>query len=318
MPIIFIILTILFLNNLLAISTKEGLLQTKKIEIPNYKRAYNPSIIAYKDGYLMTFRYATTIPNEYKESRTEASFIGICRLDLDFNIDANTVELLKLITHRDTYSITAEDARIFSFQNRLFIIFNDKPKGGLTKGCQMYLAELFDTGSEIVAKQPALVLQSQNLSPLEKNWSPFVFQDNCFVIYSDNPRVIFKMDVDSGSCQEISRSEQTIPWNYGQIRGGSQAIQINNQFLTFFHSSTLTKRNKRHYYMGAYTFEASYPFAISAISLEEIKLQENENDNEGKFVVFPGGILVNEKKRMLFGGKMIKKSFFLPLIQKNF
>lgn len=294
-------------------------IRTQKIQIPNYKRAYNPSIISYKNGYLLTFRYATSFPQECKESRSEASFIGICRLDASFNVLATSVQLLPIISHRKSYSVTAEDARIFSCKNRLFVIFNDKHEIPFLNGCKMYLAELIDLGGEFIAKELAVALQLDNLSQTEKNWSPFIFQDECYVIYSDNPRVILKVDVDSGICQRVHFSDQVLPWNYGQVRGGSQGVQIEDQFLTFFHSNTLSDRGKRRYHMGAYTFNASYPFAITKATKQEIEVQDCEKISEdGKFVVFPGGLVVDSNCIHVVWGKDDKRIYISSYDRKKF
>jgi hypothetical protein len=58
-------------------------------------------------------------------------------------------------------------------------------------------------------------------------------------------------------------------WPYGHLRGGSQALLIDNQFyLTFFHSSTepIHPVVNKTYVMGAYTFCPYYPYKILSMS----------------------------------------------------
>lgn len=50
-------------------------------------------------------------------------------------------------------------------------------------------------------------------------------------------------------------------WNYGELRGGTEAKLVGNQYLAFFHSQgTIHSRFSMTYWMGAYTFSKEPPF----------------------------------------------------------
>jgi hypothetical protein len=50
-------------------------------------------------------------------------------------------------------------------------------------------------------------------------------------------------------------------WNYGQLRGGTEAKLVGDEYLAFFHSrGTIHSRSSITYWMGAYTFTRKAPF----------------------------------------------------------
>ena len=54
----------------------------------------------------------------------------------------------------------------------------------------------------------------------EKNWMPFVMNDELMFVYSVNPHVILRCEVESGECVEVHRKQYDMPEN---IRGGHVA-----------------------------------------------------------------------------------------------
>jgi hypothetical protein len=69
-------------------------------------------------------------------------------------------------------------------------------------------------------------------------------------------------------------------WEYGPIRGGTQALLIRDEYyLTFFHSKKpiqidLGVKKPETYFMGAYIFSAHPPFRVLRISRVPILLDE--------------------------------------------
>jgi hypothetical protein len=50
-------------------------------------------------------------------------------------------------------------------------------------------------------------------------------------------------------------------WNYGELRGGTEAKLVGDEYLAFFHSQgTVHSRFSMTYWMGAYTFSREPPF----------------------------------------------------------
>jgi hypothetical protein len=94
----------------------------------------------------------------------------------------------------------------------------------------------------------------------EKNWSPFISDGRLHAIYSTVPgRVLVyegkgKWAPFSAPGLEILKSGYDSPWQYGEIRGGTNIIEHKGEFYHFFHSARHLAQQKV-YYMGCYTFD---------------------------------------------------------------
>ena len=118
----------------------------------------------------------------------------------------------------------------------------------------------------------------------EKNWGSFLFRnassskDEVFLIETINPLRILQLDesITSGinpSSQVVVRVVSEAPtlvlsdWEWGELRGGSNAILVGDVYLALFHT-----RPKIHnsdlitYFWGGYQFSSQPPFRLLAIS----------------------------------------------------
>lgn len=287
------------------------IVKKRQIKIRDYPNAYNPSLIPYKDGYLLSFRYISRCPEKFKNGfRTDLSFIGLARLDKSFKVSEKTVQLLNITSHSSKFSLTAEDARLLNVGSRIFIFFNDIPPLHTAGKFAMYFGELVEERGVFVLKEPAKPLIYPFAIQVEKNWSPFSSGDKLYVIYSDQPRVILEVDSNTGYCQEVSRTHLNWNWNLGLIRGGTPAYLVNDSFLTFFHSSFPAKISKgRAYVMGAYIFEKDPPFSVRKMTFRPLGgLIDYTQDNSPK-IVFPGGMVVQDDLIHVAWGKADRQIF---------
>ena len=92
---------------------------TTRIYLEDFKDAWNPSIIQVDDGFLMCFRYS---PDQ--NYQPWLSYIGIVLLDDAFQPISKPELLAPRLKNSKTPS-QAEDARIFRYQDRMFLIYND-------------------------------------------------------------------------------------------------------------------------------------------------------------------------------------------------
>jgi predicted GH43/DUF377 family glycosyl hydrolase len=295
-----------------SVLSKSCILNSKQIKIPEYPNAYNPSLIPYKDGYLLSFRYISRCPEKFKNNfpKTDLSFIGVARLDKNFKVSEKTVQLLNIVSYSSKFSLTAEDARFLNVGNRIFIVFSDLPLLQTSGKFAMYFGELIEEQGMFVLKEPAKPLNYLHAIQVEKNWSPFSSGDRLYVIYSDQPRVILEVDLNTGYCQEVTRTTLNWNWNLGEIRGGTPAYLVNDTFLTFFHSCFPAKTSKgRAYVMGAYTFDKDPPFSVRTLTPQPLgDLTDYTQDNSPK-VVFPGGMVVQDNFIHVAWGKADKQIF---------
>jgi predicted GH43/DUF377 family glycosyl hydrolase len=107
----------------------------------------------------------------------------------------------------------------------------------------------------------------------QKNWSPFIYNETILYVQRINPLTIVSTKEDAETSNTYAydfstTSHRNLNWKYGEIRGGTNALLVNKDtYLSFFHSSINLPQNYfKTYFMGAYTFTASPPFKLIAMS----------------------------------------------------
>ncbi len=255
-------------------STIQGFcLETKRIEVPDYPFAFNPSIVRWNGRLLMSFRI---IPNRKQPFNSE---IGLVFLNDDFQ----PISRPQLLALRDEYSLApcrAEDARLITFGDQLYMVYDDNIEPHLSKGgFRMFIAQIHYDGEHFIADPVELLNQFEGESRevREKAWVPFDYQGRLLLAYSINPHRIFYPRLNgNGICDTIAQSKFCLSWNWGTLRGGTPALLEEEGYLGFFHSSiemasAYTGGNPiTHYFMGAYVFSKEPPFQILKISPEPI------------------------------------------------
>jgi predicted GH43/DUF377 family glycosyl hydrolase len=292
------------------ILSKSSIVSTRQIVVPDYPNVYNPSLIEYKDGYLLSFRYKTRCPETVKNNcRTDVSFVGIARLDKNFKVLGKSVQLLNIESFSSKLSLFAEDARLLKVDGRIFIFFNDLPVLQGPGTFAMYFGELVEVQGRFSLREPAKLLNYSQAISIEKNWTPFVSGGKLYLIYSDQPRVILEVDLNTGYCNEVSRTDVDWKWDLGKIRGGTPAYLVNDQFLTFFHSSFPANIQKgRAYVIGAYVFDKDPPFTVRKMTVPLGDIKDYTQNNSSK-VIFPAGMVVQENVILVAWGKGDRQIF---------
>ncbi|MBJ7448976.1 MAG: hypothetical protein JHC93_01295 [Parachlamydiales bacterium] len=278
-------------------------IETKRIVLPEYPLAFNPGIIRWNGGILMSFRI---IPDP---KSTFTSLIGLVQLDNEFNVIGKP-QLLKTREEKDISPSRAEDARLFTVKDRLYVTYDDCYPLKINKaGFRVYIAEIVFNNNQFELKDAECLNDFEGQSPdiREKNWVPFEFGNQMYLAYSLKPHTIFRPLLGSGSCETVERTNNSIKWPWGILRGSTSAMLDNGQYLAFFHSSTelvsahSKGRKSLHYFMGAYTFSASPPFFITSISKDPIVGPGFYNGEEYKHywkpvhVVFPCGYIFDHE-----------------------
>jgi hypothetical protein len=109
-----------------------------------------------------------------------------------------------------------------------------------------------------------------------KNWSPFLQHGtkDVLLVQSINPlfivKPVFRPEINSLRAEVVSTGEEIkLFWPYGTLRGGTNAIYLEQQgvYLSFFHSKGNIPGNYMYtYFIGAYTFSGSAPHRLVSIS----------------------------------------------------
>jgi predicted GH43/DUF377 family glycosyl hydrolase len=250
--------------------TQDFVLETKRIIIPEYPNAFNASIVRWKNKLLMSFRH---IPNRSSKFDSE---IGLVWLDKNFN-PISKPQLLDTRGPLASIPSRAEDARLIVINNALYMVYSNNVEQKITKGgFRVFIAQIEYDGDTFVAthKECLDVFEGETKQKREKNWAPFEYSGKLLLAYSLLPHRIFYPQ--QGACKTIALSKGAINWPYGELKGGTPALKVGNQYLAFFHSyiplSTIHSDEKSilHYFMGAYAFGLEPPFKITHISQEPI------------------------------------------------
>ena len=254
---------------------QDFVVETKRIHIPSYPNAFNPSIIRWKERLWMTFR---NIPDP-KQSFT--SHLGIVEIDEKFKV-ISTPQFFDLTPPGISFQIPsrAEDARLIVVGDDLYIIYSDNRDAVITKGgFRVYTAQLEYFEGKFYAKSIEVLKRYPGESQFvrEKNWVPFVYQNELLLAYSLDPHLIFRPLPGLGECETFTQSNKLLSWKWGILRGGTPGLNIDGtQYFAFFHSSIKMKtihssgKEMLHYFVGAYTFSLEPPFEITQISPEPI------------------------------------------------
>jgi len=202
-----------------------------------------------------------------------------------------------------------EDPRVFVYKNKIYV------------SCATYIH-----GYENLIHQKILIFNDKfehigNIHPQygknsnshlknlgqEKNWTFFIINDDLFCVYSINPHIVLKFDWNGKLIEQyVTNFDSEKFWKYGQCRGGTNPLFINNRFESFFHSSVPWKNNKKRYLMSNYQFNFEPPFEILNMNANPI-LWGNESEDflwkdKNPLVVFPCGAIVDDQNILISFG----------------
>lgn len=320
---------------------QDFVLETKKIEIPSSPHAFNPSIVRWQGRLLLSYREISDKHNISKLSSSSESIIGLVWLDEDFNPISDPQILPLNINDNNTAVMHSEDARLIIISERLYAVYSGNSNDIINdEGFRMYIAELDFDGMNfhVVNNECLSIFEGRSKNRREKNWIPFEHEGELKLAYGMFPHRILKPLLGgTKTCETVAVTYPSIVWDWGELRGGTPGLPINDElYLSFFHSSvylsTQHSQNKcvPHYFMGAYTFRRESPFEIKQISPEPII---GKNFYQGAVyppywhpvnVVFPCGFIFDEQYIWISYGrqdheiwiaKLNKQGLFDSLIQ---
>lgn len=270
---------------------------TKHLVFDRFQGAFNPSIAKIDQGFLLIFRYCPD-----KANQDWLSHIGIVVLDESLN-PITEPELLNTRAKNSKTPSQTEDARLFTYKDKLFLIYNDNVNEiffDQSKRRDMFISELFFSDSHYQLSMPLKLVceEKYNTQLQQKNWVPFEWNSALFFSYSLNPHEVLTPNLKNGACFSKAKTQPPLNWIYGTLRGSTPAILVDGEYLAFFHSGIKTKSPASygwrlwHYFMGAYTFSAQPPFEITKMTTKPIMGEDFYTPSyREKRVVFPGGFV---------------------------
>lgn len=289
---------------------------SRSLRIPGFPKAYNPSLVVYEDGYLLSARCDSVSKDGIRNSH-----LVLVRLDAEFNVATKPYQLSFVLENHDISNV--EDVRLFWFEGRLWAIFNSINK--VAPGTQrMHVAELIATADDRFRIGSLVMLRSSE-QRVEKNWTPFVVDSDLYVVYSISPEHrIMRPDLESGQMTEM-RSTKGFYWDYGVPHGGTPALRYNDKFISIFHGATKTVFKDGSvlvpYAIAAYTFSSKPPFAIEGYTPNAVDAPGMYDFSRNpRKIVFASGMVIRGDTAFVVSGinddAMLLSSVDLKLVEK--
>lgn len=183
--------------------------------------------------------------------------------------------------------LVGEDARIFNHNGKLYVVYNTH----LTKYKRLYYTEVHFNASDDIffTYDPPIhvTYYGQVNVRHQKNWTPFDYCPKCVYRYGSvnptlslsssgaqlQPSLLFVYTMQphtvvqtyttnttgEGVAEKVFSTEllKEYEWKWGEMRGGSPALLIDDhRYLAFFHSSgRISHKHIITYVMGAYMFD---------------------------------------------------------------
>lgn len=299
------------------------ILETKRLEIPGFPDAFNPSIIPWKDHFLLSFRFRDRVTGSTNK-------IGLIETTLAFDLSKETPFILEIRQSDPLLKEAVEDARLIMVGDELYVVYNNFAWTPTEPNRRVYIGRLAyqDNAFHLLETFPLLSFEGSIDARKEKNWSPFLWNNSLYLIYSLMPHKILKPILGTNSCITEASSDSTIVWPWGTPRGGTQAWLVEGEYLSFFHSvksmKTVHSEGKEmpHYFMGAYTFASHPPFNITRVSPKPIL---GKNFYTGPAyqtwkplrALFPGGFIADDQWIWVFYGRQDHEMWVVKLDKKG-
>lgn len=254
--------------------------------------------------------------------------IGFTFLDENFN-PIGKPSILARIGENSFHPSFAQDPRLILNNGKIWVVYSNVFADEKDQMRRMVIGSLHGFPKKFIVNFPTPLLNYEgNTDPKEKNWVPFIYENSLLLSYSINPHVVFMTHEASHKCETVAKTNANYNWSWGELRGGTPALKIDNQYLAFFHSSKSivseqsSKTLMTHYFMGAYTFNSEPPFALTAVSPHPIV---SETFYKGPMyvtwkplrVVFPGGYVYNEKYIWVVYGRQDHECWVVKLDKKE-
>jgi len=294
----------------LEINPHSFVIDLQKIDINGYPDAFNPSIVRWNDSLLMSFRQViepSTIPS------ASESIVGLVWLDDNFNPISDP-----FILNFGMQSSRIDDVRLTRIGDTVHIVYSANIDDHITEGgYRMWSAKLEFDGTQffIHDKHRLAYFDGEIPEKREKNWTPFDYCGFLHFVYSITPHLVFLPLAGTECCYTVGKTHADLHWMWGELRGGTPALKVDNRYLTFFHSSILLSSIHSegqmipHYFIGAYTFADKPPFEITHISRKPIIAKgfysgaTYDHYWQPVCVVFPAGMLIEDDTIWLTFGR---------------
>lgn len=223
---------------------REGSIQTY--------RPMNPSIQKTKDGYTMIVRtinfqqkdghYDLIEPEEPKVIRTKNFLV---HLDRDFKI-LSQQEIIEDLPRQQfkSWAEGVDDCRLFEWNKSNWYTCTSYDINAQNTPT-ICLCKLADKASgDKIQVEKFVSLKGPDPKRCEKNWMPFIKDNQLNIIYSYDPFIVYIPDVETGECKTIISNTPTS--DFSRFRGSAAPIAFDDGYLMLVHEVVFAD-NKRYY-----------------------------------------------------------------------
>lgn len=249
--------------------------------------AFNGSIVQIGDKYLCVYR-----KNEY--------VFGACYLDSKCDVIQDTIRDLNL-------EGDVADPRLIFVGSKLVLSFSRHNVISETEFIAGAVILDFDISDEIKIYDMFRISPIQ-LQDRQKNWMPFIYENELYFIADIHPHRIYKFDLNTKFCNLAYELNYRHAWFMNnQLRGNSNAVLLpDGNYLATFHTAQKV-RNIHYYDNGAYIFEGKPPFKpiwfANKTFLPAEAAVENHFRKAGEIVcVFPVGMVLKDETLIISYG----------------
>jgi hypothetical protein len=303
---------------------------SKKLDNINRKiyNATNPSIFCSENIIYYTFRLTANHYFSFHKLKTliKNNFADYpSRIGLSSNMTHSEIilsdirenlEYQKLTKNKKYLHTGYEDSRAILLGNKLYLfvsLFACSEK--YTQLGVISVSKHDLNQSNIYPKNFKLLIPSRNQNQYQKNWMPFIYNDNLYLVYSVNPHKILKCNPETGEtvdfCITFDNNIST------DLRGGGNiviwdSIKYGSVYLGIVHT-----RRYMYYTQQIYIYQNKPPFEILAIT-DEFYFSKNHinfiNSEKAKYfkyfwnIQFASGLLIHNNKLIICYGENNSKS----------
>ncbi|NDU85723.1 MAG: hypothetical protein G3H99_03820 [Ferrovum sp.] len=202
------------------------------IRVPTELDICNPSIVASEDGWEVLIRALDPKPYQGPDHEFLSSDNWLVRYAPDFTI--RSIDKLEDLDFRKSCSDAIhglEDGRLFYWKSQLHALFSGLKREGNTYLNTMVLSRI--DGKTLV---DPVILPSPHGQKREKNWMPYVRNDELYLVYSIQPMEVYRY---TGKLErwagEVNLQSSPASLGGAMISGSSQLIDWAEGALAVIH-----------------------------------------------------------------------------------
>lgn len=133
-----------------------------------------------------------------------------------------------------------EDCRLFHCRGGFWCSCTVRDRNPAGR-CEIAVLKVADAGLSILQ-----VDRTMEPKRHQKNWMPLVRDDELYFIYTVDPTIVLRFDLEGGAPTVASHKVPPLALPYA--RGGSQAVRVNDGWLCLIHDAFNPRENQRFYW----------------------------------------------------------------------